>query len=254
LIRPGAKQDAVSELRRIPLLGTWVNRILCIEDSSWGAMVAAERAEDRNREEQSTEMWSSLEIVKLGVSAVTPFVVIAVGYWINLHLNELEKSQLANQRVVEKRLEVFDVIAPLLNDLICYFTYIGDWKKLSPPKVLERKRTLDKKVYVNAPLFSEQFLERYKEFIGVCFETYTGWGEDAKLRTETEHRREVAQAGWKPEWDKYFTAADQVIAMREVKKKYDELMTTFARELSVDLVVEGLERITYSGRGPKNTN
>jgi hypothetical protein len=119
-------------------------------------------------------MWNSLELAKLFVSALTPIVVILVGFFINRKLKQLEAIQWANQKVVEKRLEVFDALAPSLNDLLCYFTYIGNWKELSPSKVVEIKRALDKKAYINAPLFSWQFLDRYAAFIGTCFRTYSG--------------------------------------------------------------------------------
>jgi hypothetical protein len=190
-------------------------------------------------------MWDNLEIAKLLVSAVTPLVVLLIGSRINRSLKQLEERQWSNQKVVEKRLEIYDELAPLLNDLLCYFTYVGNWKELSPPEIVALKRTLDKKGYINAPLFSEQFSGRYWDFINVCFEVFTGWGEDAKLRTGTALRKDVAQVHWKPEWDRYFTAPDSVSDPTEVKGNYDALMEAFAQELGVGLV---LERVTYSGR------
>jgi hypothetical protein len=192
-------------------------------------------------------MWNSLEIAKLLISALTPIVVILVGFFINRNLKQLEAIQWANQKVVEKRLAVFDALAPSLNDLLCYFTYIGNWKELSPPKIVEIKRTLDKKAYTNAPLFSRQFLDRYSAFIGTCFRTYWGWGHDAKLRTGTKRRRDAAQADWKPEWDEYSTVAADIPDAEEVREKYNALMKALAQELGVGLVLEG---VTYAGRGP----
>src|SRR5258708_428295 len=127
-------------------------------------------------------VWTSLEVAKLIVSALTPFLLIIIGLWINRHLKSLDYLQWTNQKVTEKRIAVFEELAPKLNDLLCYFTFIGCWKELNPPDVIGRKRDMDRIVHVNAPLFSREFVKNYDAFISSCYKTYTGWGRDAKLK------------------------------------------------------------------------
>jgi hypothetical protein len=52
-----------------------------------------------------------------------------------------------NQKVIEKRIDVYDKLAPMLNDLYCYFYYVGNWKELTPIRIIETKRKLDKTFY-----------------------------------------------------------------------------------------------------------
>lgn len=72
--------------------------------------------------------WSSLEIVKLAVAACTPF----------------ERAQWTNQKLIERRIAVFDEMAPLLNDLFCFFRFVGDFRAITPPEAVSRKRSLDR--------------------------------------------------------------------------------------------------------------
>src|SRR6266566_843777 len=99
----------------------------------------------------------------------------------------------------------FRRIGATLNDLLCYFTFVGCWKELSPPEVVKRKRLMDRIVNVNAPLFSKDFVNKYHEFIGNCYGTYSGWGQDAKLRTLWERRKAAAGGSWPNAWDGCFT-------------------------------------------------
>lgn len=81
--------------------------------------------------------WNSLEVTKLIVEVVkgvlTPLTLAVLGWWI-MHL--VSRAQSANEKVIEKRLVVFDGMAPLLNDLFCYFFFVGHWKSLTPQRSL----------------------------------------------------------------------------------------------------------------------
>ncbi len=180
-------------------------------------------------------VWNTLEIAKLTVSALTPLLVVAIGLWIGRRLKGLEYLQWTNQKVTEKRIAVFDELAPLLNDLYCYFTFLGCWKDLNPVEVVGRKRKMDRIVHVNAPLFSKEFVDRYNEFIGTCYETYTGWGQDAKLRTRWERRKESTGDSWKKDWEGYFSDLNNRSDPKFVKDKYASLMSCFSTELGVGL-------------------
>lgn len=184
---------------------------------------------------QQASLWSSLEIAKLIVSALTPIMVVIVGLWIGRSLKRLEYLQWTNQTITEKRIAVFEELAPLLNDLLCYFTFVGCWKDLKPPDVVGRKRKMDRIVHVNAPLFSKDFADRYNEFIDACYSTYSGWGKDAKLRTLWERRKAAAGGAWNPEWDACFADDNKCFDPQVVKQRYEFLMSRFSEELGVGL-------------------
>jgi hypothetical protein len=197
---------------------------------------------------QVPPIWNTLEIAKLLVSALTPVLVIAIGLLLNRSLKRLEYLQWTNQKVTERRMAVFDQLAPLLNDLLCYFTFVGCWKDLTAPDVIERKRRMDRIVHVNAPLFSKEFSNRYLDFIGECYGTYSGWGKDAKLRTLTKRRREAFGSTWKVEWDECFANENNCSDPKMVRSKYESLMSCFALELGVGLRGD----YVLSGRLPQN--
>ena len=49
-------------------------------------------------------VWNSLEVAKLGVAALTPIPVAAIGYRINRRLKSLEAAQWAQQKIIERRI------------------------------------------------------------------------------------------------------------------------------------------------------
>jgi hypothetical protein len=177
--------------------------------------------------------WSSLEIAKLTVSALTPIVVVVIGLWLNRRLKAFEYLQWTNQKVTEKRIAIFDQLAPLLNDVYCYFTFRGSWKDLTPIEVVSKKREMDRIVHVNAPLFSPEFVRVYNYFIDACYETYTGWGRNARLRTAWERRQEAANSAWKEEWKDYFS--DDRLEPQQVETEYFAIMSCLSAEIGVGL-------------------
>jgi hypothetical protein len=191
-------------------------------------------------------LWNSLEIAKLVASLFLPIAIAALGIYIHRITKQFEHKQWRSQKLVEKRLEIYEDIASDLNDQLCYFTYIGNWKEISPKNVIEKKRSIDKKIYLAAPLFEEDFFRACMEFQSLCYETYTGWGNDAKLRTQFNRRKEAWNKEWLPEWEAYFSA--HATEPTELRTSYKRLMNIFARDIGVNEAAV----ITDSGRVPNN--
>jgi hypothetical protein len=185
---------------------------------------------------QSQPVWNSLEVVKLLISLLTPLILLVVGIWVARMTERFRLMMWSNQKVIEKRIEIYGIMAPLLNDLYCYYVKVGSWKKHTPPEIVEMKRKLDKTIYIYAALFSQDLTNCYFRFIHICFETYTGPGQDAKLRTYIndgiDDRRQAAQQ-WDDEWDKMFS--DKVWEIEAVKDAYQSLMSCFANELGIGI-------------------
>lgn len=179
--------------------------------------------------------WNSLEIAKLVVSGLTPVVILLLGIWISRLARRLEELQWANRTIVEWRIKVYDEVSTLINDLVCYYTFVGNWKEFNPPQVVSLKRDLDKKIHTAAPLFSKKFLSLYFTFVHTCFETYSGWGRDARLRTPIERHREAAGNQWKKEWEDLFSQAGDCEDPSAVRSAYQALMSDFAEELGLGI-------------------
>lgn len=185
-------------------------------------------------------MWNSLEIVKLAIGALTPILVVVVGFFVSHRLKSLEEAQWARQKIVERRIAAYDQIAPQLNQLFCFFTYVGSWKELEPPQVVGLKRELDQAAHISAPLFDGDFLPVYNRLIEHCFATFGGWGQDAKLRTLTTHRRSAFGPDWKPSWDSCFAGVDATSEPAIVKKAYDDVMAYLGQAMGATQVNEHL--------------
>jgi hypothetical protein len=96
-----------------------------------------------------TASWTSLEVAKIAVAALTPLAVAGGGYWINRRLKSLEAAQWAQQKIVERRIRAYDELAPALNRLFCFFAYVGSWKEAKPPEIVGLKRSLDEKAHIS---------------------------------------------------------------------------------------------------------
>jgi len=224
-----------------------------LDGGEFQAAAAQRRRWPRRRTQQMTNSpmtnpsdnpWTSLEVVKLVVSVATPIVLATIGIYIHRVTKRFEHQQWRNQKLTEKRLQVYDALAPLLNDNLCYFTYLGTWKDRTPKDVVASKRTIDKQIHLAAPLFSEEFFSACMAFQELCFETYTGWGQDAKLKTLTTRRREASQ--WQPEWDDLFS--DKTSDPELIRAAYAKILVCF----KLDIGVHDGKSVILPGRVPAN--
>jgi hypothetical protein len=175
--------------------------------------------------------WSWLEVAKLLVGSLTPVAVTALGIYIHRITTRFDDLQWRSQKLIEKRLSIYDDLAPRFNDLLCYFTYVGSWKELEPPAVLLSKRVIDQKIYLAAPLFSEPFFEACMRFQELCFETYIEWGRDALLRSHFLRRKQARAEDWKLEWDDCFGTS--ISEPADIRKAYKDVMEAFATDIGV---------------------
>lgn len=176
--------------------------------------------------------WNWLEVAKLASGLLVPVTLAVFGIYVHRVTKRFEHVQWRSQKLVEKRLAVYDDLAPLLNDLLCYFTYVGAWKELDPPKVVSLKRNVDKKVYLAAPLFGQEFFDACMALQSHCFATYTGWGQDATLRTRFERRRDARPKDWNAEWEECFSR--EPTEPSAVRAAYQRVMEAFSRDIGVN--------------------
>jgi hypothetical protein len=182
---------------------------------------------------QSAPLWNTLEIAKLVLALATP-ILVAVGVaYITKSMHRLEARSLVNQKLVEKRLMLFDNMAPFLNDFYCYFMRVGGWKELTPPVLIERKRKLDKLFYTHKILFSPKFEADYFKFIlDDCFRPFSGHAKNARLRTR--HFQYSKLDGWKSDWTDWFVEDESDVCPPDrFAADYDALMNQFAAELGI---------------------
>jgi hypothetical protein len=76
--------------------------------------------------------WTGYEVATLVVTALTPITVAGLGVFVARTSRRPERVQWANQTVITRRLEIFGQVAPRLNQLLCFATFVGGWKEISP--------------------------------------------------------------------------------------------------------------------------
>jgi hypothetical protein len=120
---------------------------------------------------------------------------------------------------------------------MCYFTFIGGWKQLSPPEMIVIKRSLDRDFYSALPLFSPGCEAAYTKFMQTCFSMFGEWGDDARLRTGFIRRRRAYPGSWDHAWERMFThTEDQRIAeeeLLEIRADYNAVLGALAREIEL---------------------
>ena len=180
------------------------------------------------------DSWSSVQIVTVIVDAATPITVVVLGVIFARASGKIEQVQWANQTLVTRRLQIFDTLAPGLNQLLCFATFVGVWKEIHPRKAITIKRDLDQIMYANKVLFSDELFTAYQEFMTSLFLMFATTDADALVRAPISHtlgdRRKLDW--WEDDMTRLFSVAE-AIEIEMIKEAYDALSQQFRSDLYV---------------------
>jgi hypothetical protein len=163
--------------------------------------------------------------------------VAIIGVFLNGRLKQIEAQQWRGQELISARLGYYREIAEPLNDLMCYFTFIGSWKEWTPPEIVALKRSLDRAFHTLSPFFGVEVVHAYETLMELCFQTFGQWGADAKLKTSCRRRKSAGTAPWNPEWDVLFVF-DLENAMpsehlEQIKVAYNEVLARLVGDIQL---------------------
>ena len=166
---------------------------------------------------------------------MTPVTVAVVGYFVARASQRLGHVQWANQTVLTRRLEIFNQVAPHLNQLLCFATFVGGWKEITPRDAVALKRKVDETMYNNRVLFSAELFEAYRGFMGALFAMWASTNADAQLRTPIASQwGDRRSFGW---WAEDTMAAlfseDNQGSIEEIQATYSRLADRFRSDLYV---------------------
>ncbi|MFH6987594.1 hypothetical protein ACHRVW_07600 [Flavobacterium collinsii] len=194
-------------------------------------------------------IWNSLEVSKFIVSLILPVTLFYITYETSERLKKIEKNEEKNykqniisvennKRIYELRFEIYQIIALKLNEIYCYYYYVGNWKELSPRQIIENKRYCDQIMYSYQYLFSPEFFKSYLKFFNDNFDTFSGQGKDAKLLTDfkTHKKYYSGKEPWKESWKEMFDYRNDVqqFEIRKMtNKNYNTLLTLLPKELNI---------------------
>jgi hypothetical protein len=178
--------------------------------------------------------WNSLQVATLVVEALTPLTVAGLGIFIARASRRIEQVQWANQTVVSRRLDIFAQVAPSLNQLLCFATFVGGWKEIQPRQAIALKRKLDETMYASKVLFSDQLFAAYHHFMTALFAMYATTDADAHLRAPIDSqwgdRRNM------PWWEDSMTSLfspHSIVSTDDAQAAYEQLAQRFRADLYV---------------------
>lgn len=179
-----------------------------------------------------------VEYAKLGVAAVTPLVTGIVGLLVLQLGSDIENNKHRNQELIKKRIAFFDDLGPKLNDLLCFYHAIGNWKEINPEKIILIKRDLDKKFFTYKFLLSYDSFAAYMKFNNEYFETFVKPGQDAMLKLDVNFLRERMGKSFQSSWlEPQAMQASQATQGGDAEKQtkiYEFLMQQLAKDIKGD--------------------
>lgn len=173
-----------------------------------------------------------IKLADVVVGAMTAVAVVIIGYLLNARSKNLETALSVGETLMGKRMEIYDSIAPLLNDIYCFLVCVGHWKEISPKSLVERKRKADRIFYVSRTYFGEDVTLAYESFMGLAFETGRGRGESPRIRAHRDRHLEENLAATTPDFAAYFVDPEERTKRGVVSKAYDRLILAFRSEFT----------------------
>jgi hypothetical protein len=178
--------------------------------------------------------WNSVQVANITVAALIPLTVAFLGLLVARAGRRLETVQWANQVVVTRRLQVFDQVSKGLNQLLCFGTFVGRWKELTPERVIDVKRSLDEIMYANRLLFSDQLFDAYRDFMNVMFAMYAAKGGDALIRAPIASKwGNRSDLPWWHEKNRAEFFESKPSSVDQIIESYAALSTLFREDLYV---------------------
>ncbi|QRY81947.1 hypothetical protein JVX91_12870 [Pseudomonas sp. PDNC002] len=150
-------------------------------------------------------VWNSLEVTKIVIAALTPIMVGCVGYLIQSEVADQAQERRTSERLVDRRLAVYDEIRLNLNRIYCFIDDVGTWKEETPEKIYAYRRQIHAVMHSNRAIWSSDTFEAYSRYMDqIAFETFQGVGQDASIRT-IRYQKEHGIPGWRAEWSERLT-------------------------------------------------
>jgi hypothetical protein len=171
-----------------------------------------------------------MEVAKLIASFLTPITIALVGYFIQRTLAEQNRRWQVQERLADKRAEIYEKIAEDLNKIYCYVRDVGGFKLETPEAILVAKRNVDRNMFAYQAIWPEETFKSFKAYMDSAFATFQGVGVDAKIRTRTMEKRAAREKrgeDWPAAWNERFTEKTDV----EHESKYQALMNLISRDL-----------------------
>ncbi|WP_420589078.1 hypothetical protein [Bacterioplanoides sp.] len=163
------------------------------------------------------------------LSAFMPLIVILLtGWWLNRSLENVKSRLQMDHSIIEKRADIYSEVQDEINNIYSYILRVGNWKELTPVRVLESKRIVDKKIHTTKPYWSQSTIATYETFMDVCFKTYRGHGLDAGIRAEVDRYKILSN--WEECYRDFFVGGYDKSSLIKANKN---LMASLSKDFGI---------------------
>ncbi|CAN7752391.1 hypothetical protein [Rhizobium sp. LjRoot258] len=178
--------------------------------------------------EEKKQLWNSLEIAKLVAQYLIPISVAVIGFYVQQELAKQTRISQHEEKIADRRLQVYDQIRVPLNRIYCFINDKGSWKEDNPETVIAFKRQVDREMYSQQAVWGADVFQAYLKFMDSAFASYQGVASDAKVKTDTVQKKLLDQ--WKDEWNERVTGSIDP----ENDTEYRQLMVLLSRDIGAD--------------------
>ena len=178
---------------------------------------------------------SALAIANLAAEVLTPIAVVGLGILIARASRRVEAVQQSNKAITGRRLEIFDLVAPKLNQLLCFATFVGRWKDITPDDALSLKREIDEALYSNRLVFSDRFFDAYRNLMKCLFAMYATVDADALIRApiRTQWGDRANLEWWNRDFATLFAPETNQSTEADLVNSFDRLTAAWRADLYV---------------------
>lgn len=169
--------------------------------------------------------------VEILVHALTPLAIFGLGFFAKAVADRYERERALFEAQAQWRLEIFREMSVYLNDIYCFYTYVGEWRCITPDAATKSKREADRLVATNYFLWSASFLDAWKAFSETAFEANRGRGKSFRFRANVDMHRESPH--WLPEWEERFVPAGQRVRRSAFIRSYQAMIDAAVRDLGI---------------------
>ena len=181
---------------------------------------------------EPTQQPSVLDLLNLAVDVAIPLTIFCLGLMAKKYMEGLERQRRLVEVGTAWRIEMFRQLLPRLNRYLLLFYISGKLAFDDTGFTLRSaKRKIDRIVYMNKFLWSEQFLCAYKKFISGSFLENQGADRTFLICANVERHRENPK--WKSDWETRFVPEEERVKRETFMNLYNEMLSLAVRDIGI---------------------
>ncbi len=178
-------------------------------------------------------MLVDMEFVRIGVEALTPLSIAGVGWIVSYRLRSLEQKQWGAQKLTEKRISIYDEVAPKLNQILCYAILVGQWQSVEAKTIIALKREVDARIHGHRFLLGPEVYADYRKFMKLVFDTDDFGAGPTRLKIVVNNGLDYVRQGAEDRRTDIDSFSIKTVERNQVKDAYFKLGQSFINSFNI---------------------